>query len=67
MKAPSREPQSRSIASRVAGAVVNGPGVRRKGIFGTVMSWFSSVSAVLAAFAFTAELHQHHAARLERK
>src|SRR5260221_4929606 len=37
MKAPSREPQSRSIASRVAGAVVNGPGVKRSGIFGAVM------------------------------
>jgi len=31
MKAPSREPQSRCIAARVAGAVVKGPGVRRSG------------------------------------
>ena len=31
MKSVSREPQSRSIASRVVREVVNGPGVRRSG------------------------------------
>jgi DeoR family glycerol-3-phosphate regulon repressor len=53
MKAASREPQSRNMASLVSGAVVKGPGVRRNGSVRAMADPFSGSSCRALALSVT--------------